>query len=160
LRTLEFAGPSPRVRGRVVSALLVSALAVALAYVASALPPVDPAAPAANLEASRAITRSTQVEEPIAAAPADAPSRGPLLRVYLMQPVPYEGGLPVFQGYVRNDHASNLSNLRMEITYADGSVATYPIAAALAPGEQVTFEFRSTRTDLAAQPKFFFSFSR
>jgi hypothetical protein len=159
LRGLEVAGaPTAGVRSRVGSVLLVSGVVIALAYVAGAVPVVTPGVLAANFATSAIAVHSTQLEAPVA-APAEAPSRGPL-RVYLMQPVPYENGRPVFRGYVRNEHVSRLSNLRMEITYADGAVVTYPIAVALAPSEQITFEFRPTRADLPMQPKFFFSMSR
>jgi hypothetical protein len=160
IETFEFAGaPTAGVRSRVESVLLVSGVIIALAYVASAVPAVTPRTlAAANFATSSMAVHSTQLEAPVAAL-AEAPSRGPL-RVYFMQPVPYENGLPVFRGYVHNEHVTRLSNLRMEITYADGAVVTYPIAVALAPSEQITFEFRTTRADLPRQPKFFFSMSR
>ena len=159
MRALDIAQAPRRVRAPALSALLVGLIVVALVYIAVSLADTRPMQEAADLNTSLLSSRATHVEAPLAAAPADAPSRGPL-RVFFVQPVPYESGLPIFRGYVRNDHSSDLSNLRMEITYADGAVATYPIVDALAPGEQASFEFRGRRADLSTQPKFLFSMSR
>lgn len=112
--------------------------------------------------------RSTDVQASVAYADAASPpdlaepaAPGPAIgaapiRVFVTLPLPTEGGLSIYRGYVENRNRSDLTNVRMELTFLDGSTATYPIAAGLAPGARVTFEFRPTRTDVSGQPKFRF----
>jgi hypothetical protein len=52
---------------------------------------------------------------------------------------------------------AKISNVRLEITHAEGSVTRHLIATTLAPGERVTFDFRETSPNVQWPPRFFSS---
>jgi hypothetical protein len=101
------------------------------------------------------LPRLAQAQELPLGAPEGAPVRGPFLRVFLVEPQMYQPGPQVFRGYVENNHSTNLTQVRLELTHTDGSVTRHAIAATLAPGERVPFEFRGT-PDVQWPPRFHF----
>lgn len=152
--------PPVRPRAWILAVVIIAAVALAAAYAASGSREESRATQTASTRAEAASLRSVEVETLPLGASDSTTARSPLLRVYLAQPLTYEAGLPIFRGYVQNDYSSNLTNVRLEVTHADGSIARYAIAATISPGERVAFEFRETRSDLQGLPKFFFLMSR
>ncbi len=71
-------------------------------------------------------------------------------RWYLASPLRHEAGAWVLRGYVRNDETVTVSDLRLRITFVDGSSVDRPLRNTLEPGERIEYEFREVGSPEAA----------